>query len=301
MPQHFLTLLDLAGEDLVRLIARGCEFRRMHAQGRIYQPLKGRVLLMLFEAASSRTRVSFEAGMSSLGGHAVNMAPGDSQLGRGEPLQDTAKALSGMIDAVAIRTLNHERLETFAAAASVPVINAMTDRSHPCQLLADMQTFKELRGDIRGRRVAFVGDGHNMCLSYAEAAAQFGFELKIATPGGMEPVLPSWADAVEVGNSPAQAVRGADLVVTDVWASLGHDAEREARVARFAGFQVTPRLLDCASKDALFMHCLPAHHGEEVAAGLFEDSRAVIWREAHNRRYAQQALLEFLLLQRTKV
>lgn len=297
MPQHFLTLLDLGGEDLRRLIARGGELRRMHQEGRVYQPLKGKVLLMIFEAASSRTRVSFEAGMSFLGGHAINMAPGDSQLGRGESLQDTAKALSGMIDAVSIRTLDHQRLEAFAAAASVPVINAMTNRSHPCQLLADMQTFFELRGDIAGKRVAFIGDGYNLCLSYVEASVQFGFDLVIATPIGMEPHLPHWGKAVEVCNAPEVAVRRADLVVTDVWASLGQDAEREAKVARFEGFQVTPGLLDRATKEVLLMHCLPAHHGEEISHGLFEDPRAVVWHEAHNRRYAQQALLERLLLQ----
>ena len=296
MPQHFLTLLDLSREDLRSLVARGSEFRRLHQEGQIYQPLKGKVLLMVFEAASSRTRVAFESGMSFLGGHAINMAPGDSQLGRGEPIEDTARALSGMIDAVAIRTLDHERLESFAAAASVPVINAMTARSHPCQLLADMQAFVEFRGDITDRRVAFIGDGYNMCRSYIEASAQFDFDLVIATPEGMEPDVPSWAARVEICPSPEDAVAGADLVVTDVWASIGHDDEREARIARFEGFQVTSRLLDLAKNDALFMHCLPAHHGEEVVEGLFDDPRAVVWHEAHNRRYAQQALLEKLIL-----
>ena len=295
MPQHFLTLLDLSRQDLLSLVARGSEFRRLHQEGQIYQPLKGKVLLMVFEAASSRTRVAFESGMSFLGGHAINMAPGDSQLGRGEPIEDTARALSGMIDAVAIRTVDHERLEIFAAAASVPVINAMTARSHPCQLLADMQAFIELRGDIASRRVAFVGDGYNMCCSYIEASAQFDFDLVIATPEGMDPEVPSWAGRVEVCRSPEKAVKNADLVVTDVWSSIGHDDEREARIARFGGFQVTSELLDLAKKDALFMHCLPAHHGEEVAEGLFDDPRAVVWHEAHNRRYAQQALLEKLL------
>lgn len=295
MPQHFLTLFDFSREELRGLVARGSEFRRLHQEGETYQPLQGKVLLMIFEAASSRTRVAFEAGMSALGGHAINMAPGDSQLGRGEPIEDTAKALSGMIDAVAIRTLDHQRLETFAALASVPVINAMTGVSHPCQLLADMQAFIELRGDIAGRRVAFVGDGYNMCLSYIEASARFDFDLIIATPEGMEPEVPSWAARVEVCRSPEHAVTGADLVVTDVWSSIGHDDEREARIARFEGFQVTPDLLDLAQKEALFMHCLPAHHGEEIARGLFDDPRSVVWHEAHNRRYAQQALLEKLL------
>lgn len=296
MPQHFLTLLDFPSEELRRLVARGSEFRRLHQQGQVHQPLKGKVLLMIFEAASSRTRVAFESGMSALGGHAINMAPAHSQLGRGEPLEDTARALSGMVDAVTIRTLDHVRLEKFAVSASVPVINAMTDRSHPCQLLADMQAFVELRGDIAGRRVAFIGDGYNMCLSYIEASERFEFDLTIATPAGMEPEIPCWARRAEVCQSPQRAVEGADLVVTDVWSSIGHEDEREARTARFEGFQVTAELLDRANKDVLFMHCLPAHHGEEIATGLFDDPRSVVWHEAHNRRYAQQALLEKLLL-----
>ncbi len=296
MKQHFLTLFDFSREDLARLLARGIEFRRLHKQRHICQPLEGRVLLMIFEAASSRTRVAFESGMASLGGHAINMVPADSQLGRGEPLEDTARALAGMIDAVAIRTLKHERLEAFAAAAAVPVINAMTDRSHPCQLLADMQTYLELRGEIADKRVAFVGDGHNMCRSYIEASVQFDFDLMIATPQGMEPDMPSRATRVDLCHSPQTAVKDADLVVTDVWASIGQDDEREARVARFQGFQVTAELLDLAKPDALFMHCLPAHHGEEIGAGLLADPRSVVWHEAHNRRYAQQALLEKLIL-----
>jgi len=296
MSSHFLTLLDFSSDELRALIARGGEFRRLHQQGRVYQPLKGKVLLMIFEAASSRTRVAFESGMSSLGGHAINLAPSDSQLGRGEPIADTAKALSGMVDAIAIRTIDHERLQAFAAAASVPVINAMSARSHPCQLLADMQAYFELRGDIRGRRVAFVGDGYNMCLSYIEASQQFDFELIVATPEGMAPEVPAWASQVDVCNSPQDAIKGADLIVTDVWASIGHDEEREARLARFNGFQITPNLLDLAKDEALFMHCLPAHHGEEVCAGLLDDARSAVWHEAHNRRYSQQALLERLLI-----
>ena len=296
MAGHFLTLLDFSPDELRALIARGSEFRRLHEQGQIYQPLKGRVLLMIFEAASSRTRVAFEAGMSALGGHAINLAPGDSQLGRGEPIEDTARALSGMVDVISIRTIDHQRLQAFADAASVPVINAMTARSHPCQMLADMQAYFELRGDIAGKRVAFVGDGYNLCLSYIEASRQFGFDLNVAAPEGMAPELPSWAHQVDVCRSPEDAVAGADLVVTDVWTSIGHDEEREARIARFEGFQVTPALLDLAGKDTLFMHCLPAHHGEEVSPGLFDDPRSVVWREAHNRRYSQQALLEKLVL-----
>jgi len=297
MARHFLTLRDLSSDELRGLVARGSEFRRLSTQGQVYQPLKGKVLLMIFEAASSRTRVGFESGMSSLGGHAINLAPGDSQLGRGEPVVDTAKVLSGMVDVIAIRTIDHERLQAFAAVSSVPVINAMSDRSHPCQLLADMQTYSELRGEIRGKRVAFIGDGYNMCSSYIEASQQFEFDLVVATPEGMAPDMPAWADRIEVSHAPEDAVKDADLVVTDVWASIGHDQEREARIARFQGFQVTPELLDLASADVLFMHCLPAHHGEEISVGLLDDPRSVVWHEAHNRRYSQQALLEYLLLE----
>ena len=297
MARHFLTLRDLSSDELRGLVARGSEFRRLSTQGQVYQPLKGKVLLMIFEAASSRTRVGFESGMSSLGGHAINLAPGDSQLGRGEPVVDTAKVLSGMVDVIAIRTIDHERLQAFAAVSSVPVINAMSDRSHPCQLLADMQTYSELRGEIRGKRVAFIGDGYNMCSSYIEASQQFEFDLVVATPEGMAPDMPAWADRIEVSHAPEDAVKDADLVVTDVWTSIGHDQEREARIARFQGFQVTPELLDLASADVLFMHCLPAHHGEEISVGLLDDPRSVVWHEAHNRRYSQQALLEYLLLE----
>jgi len=297
MARHFLTLRDLSSDELRGLVARGSEFRRLSTQGQVYQPLKGKVLLMIFEAASSRTRVGFESGMNSLGGHAINLAPGDSQIGRGEPVVDTAKVLSGMVDVIAIRTIDHERLQAFAAVSSVPVINAMSDRSHPCQLLADMQTYSELRGEIRGKRVAFIGDGYNMCSSYIEASQQFEFDLVVATPEGMAPDMPAWADRIEVSHAPEDAVKDADLVVTDVWASIGHDQEREARIARFQGFQVTPELLDLASADVLFMHCLPAHHGEEISVGLLDDPRSVVWHEAHNRRYSQQALLEYLLLE----
>ena len=296
MARHFLTLLDFSPDELREIIARGSEFRRLHEEGRVYQPLKGRVLLMIFEAASSRTRVAFESGMSALGGHAINLAPGDSHLGRGEPIEDTAQALSGMVDVISIRTIDHARLQAFADAATVPVINAMSARSHPCQMLADMQAYFEHKGDIAGKRVAFIGDGYNLCLSYIEASKQFGFELTIAAPEGMTPEVPDWARQVQVCSAPEDAVRDADLVVTDVWSSIGHEAEREARIARFQGFQVTPALLDLASDDVLFMHCLPAHKGEEISPDLFDDPRSIVWHEAHNRRYSQQALLEKLVL-----
>ena len=296
-PRHFLTLLDFTPDELIHVVRRGVVLKEMWRQGQHYEPLKGRTLAMVFELSSTRTRVSFEAGMQQLGGHALFLSPNDSHLGRGEPVEDTARVLSEMVDAVMIRTLEHDTVERFAAASSVPVINGMTGRFHPCQLLADMQTFIEYRGDIAGTTVAFVGDGHNMCNSYVRAAGLFGFELRIATPRGHEPgpgTLP--APNVELVENPAHAVAGADLVVTDVWSSMGHEGEEAERRAAFDGYQVTPRLLDKAKPDALFMHCLPAHRGEEVSDDLLDDPRSVAWVEAGNRLHSQKALLEFLLV-----
>ena len=297
MPRHFLTLADCSPEELAALVQRAAELKAMHCRGERYQPLAGKTLAMIFDLASTRTRVAFEVGMHQLGGHALFVSQEGSQLGRGEPVEDAARVLSEMVDAVMIRTLDHEQVERFAAAASVPVVNGMTSRAHPCQLLADVQTFQELRGSIKGANVAFVGDGYNMCHSYIAAAALFGFRLKVATPAVHAPdqALIAASNNVELAASPAEAVAGADLVVTDVWASMGHDAERSERLKAFAGYQVTPQLLDLASTDVLFMHCLPAHRGEEVSADLLDDPRSVAWREAGNRLHSQKALLEFLL------
>jgi ornithine carbamoyltransferase len=242
--------------------------------------------------------VSFEAGMSQLGGHAVFLSPRDTQLGRGEPIEDTARVLSRMVDIIMIRTYEHEKLERFAAHSRVPVINALTDRCHPCQLLADIQTYIAHRGDIRGKTVAWIGDGNNMCNSYMGAAKQFGFKLNVAAPKGYEPaadVVACAGDHAEVGNDPAAAARGADLVVTDVWASMGQEEEHAARAQAFAAFQVDAKLMRLAAKDALFMHCLPAHRGEEVAAEVIDGPQSVVWDEAENRLHAQKALMELLL------
>jgi ornithine carbamoyltransferase len=298
VPRHFLSLDDCTPAELQALLARGSAFRALHAAGTVQQPLRGRTLAMVFTQNSTRTRVAFEAGMAQLGGHAIFLSPGDSQLGRGEPVEDTARVLSEMVDAITVRISDHAALERFAAAASVPVINAMTARFHPCQLLADMQTWQELRGPVAGRRAAFVGDGYNMCHSYIVAARQFGFHLSVACPAGYGPdpaLLRDNAGHVTVCADVASAVRGASLVVTDVWSSMGHEAERARRRADFAGFQVTRRLLDAAAPDVLFMHCLPAHRGEEVSDDLLDDPRAAVWREAGNRLHSQKALLEFLL------
>ncbi len=297
-PKHFLTLLDLDAGEAERLIARASELKQQRQRGENYRPFVGYSLAMVFEKSSTRTRVSFEAGMAQLGGSAIFLSPRDTQLGRGEPIEDSARVLSRMVDAVMIRTFEHETVTRFAAHSQVPVINGLTDRFHPCQLLADMQTYREHRGAIRGRRVAFVGDGNNMCHSYINAARVFGFELHIAVPQGFEPdaeLLASAPAQCSLTHDPAAAVEQADLVVTDVWASMGQESEQAERQARFAAFSVTPALMARAHPDALFMHCLPAHRGEEVSAEVIDGPQSVVWDEAENRLHAQKALLEWLL------
>jgi ornithine carbamoyltransferase len=271
----------------------------MRQRGEDYRPLVGSTLAMVFEKSSTRTRVSFEAGMAQLGGTALFLSPRDTQLGRGEPIEDSARVLSRMVDVVMIRTFHHETLMRFAAHSRVPVINGLTDRFHPCQLLADMQTYQEHRGPIRGRRVAFIGDGNNMCHSYINAARLFGFELNIACPEGFEPepeVLASAPEHCTLMHDPAEAAEHADLVVTDVWASMGQEAEEAERKARFAGFSVDAAVMTRARPGALFMHCLPAHRGEEVSAEVIDGPQSVVWDEAENRLHAQKALLELILL-----
>ena len=298
--RHFLTLTDFSSEELKGVVARAAELKNLWCKGVRYEPLKRRTLAMIFELRSTRTRVAFETGMHQLGGHALVIGPADSQLGRGEPAEDTARVLSEMVDAVVIRTLEHSQVERFAAACAVPVVNGMTNRFHPCQLLADMQTFNELRDDVAGASVAFVGDGYNMCHSYIRAAPLFGFHLRVATPRdhAPDPALALASKHVEFVDSALTAVAGADLVVTDVWSSMGHEGEETDRCAAFADYQITPALLDRAGKDVLFMHCLPAHRGEEISADLLDDPRCVAWREAGNRLHSQKALLEFLLCSR---
>ncbi len=295
--RHFLTLTDFSPEELKAVVERAAAYKAMHCKGQRHEPLKGRTLAMIFELSSTRTRVAFEAGMHQLGGHALFISPNNSQLGRGEPVEDTARVLSEMVDAVMIRTLDHGQIEGFAAAAAVPVINGMSRRFHPCQLLADVQTFNEYRGDIAGATVAFVGDGYNMCNSYIRAAGLFNFHLKVATPPdhAPDPALTMATNNVELVDSPAAAVADADLVITDVWSSMGHEGQEGDRRADFDGYQITPALLDQAADDVLFMHCLPAHRGEEISADLLDDPRSVAWVEAGNRLHSQKALLEFLL------
>lgn len=296
--RHFLTLMDLSSDELNWVIERAIELKAMQHKGVIYEPLKNRVLGMIFEKSSTRTRVSFETGMIQLGGGAIFLSPRDTQLGRGEPIEDSARVLSRMVDVVMIRTFDHEDIECFAANSRVPVINALTDDYHPCQLLADIQTFVEHRGSIKGKTVAWIGDGNNMCQSYINAAQQFDFKLRIATPEGFEPkadIVAEAQDRVLLFTDPQEAVRGAHLVATDVWASMGQEDEQQQRKAKFRNYQVSRELLDLAASDVLFMHCLPAHRGEEVSLDLLDDPRAVVWDEAENRLHSQKALLEFLL------
>lgn len=299
-PRHFLTLKDLSSEELKQLLSRATELKKIHREGTLYEPLKNRVLGMIFEKSSTRTRVSFESGMAQFGGHALFLSSRDTQLGRGEPIEDSARVISSMVDAVMIRTFEHSIVETFAQYSSVPVINALTDDYHPCQLLADMQTYQEHRGSIEGKKVVWVGDGNNMCNSYINASALLNFTLVIACPKGYEPtpsLVEENKDRVTVVHSAIDAAKDADLIVTDVFASMGQEDEQEKRLKDFEGFQVNSALMAQAHHDALFMHCLPAHRGEEVSADVMDDPDSVVWDEAENRLHAQKALLEFLLCQ----
>lgn len=296
--RHYLSLDDFDLSTFERVIERAIELKDLQRRGVPHTTLTGRTLAMLFEQPSTRTRVAFETGMTQLGGHALFLTAADTQLGRGELVEDAARVLSEMVDVVMIRTPDQEKIEAFASTATVPVINAMSRVQHPCQILADMQTFYERRGPIPGRRVAFVGDGYNLCKSYVIASHVFDFDLRVACPQGFEPDaawVARYGGRVEVGNDPEAAVENADLVVTDVWASMGHEDQQLLRLRRFQGFQVDQRLLDRARDDVLFMHCLPAHRGEEIAEDLLEDPRSVVFDEAGNRLHSQKALLEFLL------
>lgn len=300
-PRHFLTLMDVSKEELQKLITRATELKTMQYAGTTYEPFKNKMLAMIFEKSSTRTRVSFEAAMVQCGGSAIFLSPGDTQLGRGEPVEDTARVLSSMADCVMVRTYAHEKLELFAKYSKVPVINALTDLCHPCQLLADIQTYIEHRGTIQGRKVAWVGDGNNMCHSYIRAAVQFDFELTIASPVNYQPdtdLINQYQTHVNVSADPIQAATNADLISTDVWASMGQEEEQRKRAAVFKPFQVNSHLMSLAKPDALFMHCLPAHRGEEVSASVIDGAQSVVWDQAENRLHSQKALLEFLLTSR---
>jgi ornithine carbamoyltransferase len=298
--RHFLTLLDLSPVELKQLISRAIELKAEQRNGGHGSPFQNKVLGMIFEKSSTRTRVSFEAGMAQFGGQAMFLSSRDTQLGRGEPIEDSARVLSSMVDIIMIRTFGHDIIERFAQYSSVPVINALTDDFHPCQLLADVQTFVEQRGDIQGKTVSWIGDGNNMCHSYINAAKQFDFELRIACPKDFEPnaeLVAANKDRVSIVRDPKDAARDSHLLVTDVWASMGQEQEQAQRIKQFEGFQLNQDLLSIAASDALYMHCLPAHRGEEISAELMDNPNTVIWAEAENRLHAQKALMELLLTQ----
>ena len=295
-PRHFTSLLDLSSEEFHRIISRAIELKNHRDPD--YQPLKGQLLAMIFEKSSTRTRISFETGMAHFGGTATFLSPRDTQLGRGEPLQDSAKVISSMVDCIMLRTDKHKTVTTFAQHSSVPVINGLTDQEHPCQLLADMQTYFEYRGDIKGKIVTWIGDGNNMCHSYIHAAMLLDFNLNIACPNGYQP-LPEYVEAagerVRFFDAALDAAKNADLCVTDVWASMGQEEEQKQREIAFKGYQINAGIMKAAHNDALFMHCLLAHRGEEVTAEVIDGPQSVIFAEAENRLHAQKALLEFLL------
>jgi ornithine carbamoyltransferase len=295
-PRHFISLLDISASEFRGLINRAIELKNHRNPD--YQPLKGQVLAMIFEKSSTRTRISFEAGMTHFGGNALFLSSRDTQLGRGEPLEDSAKVISSMVDCIMLRTFKHETVTTFAQYSSVPVINGLTDEQHPCQLLADMQTYFEQRGDIQGKTVTWIGDGNNMCHSYIHAAMILDFKLNIAAPVGYQPdkaIADAAGNRVQFFDTALAAAKNADLIVTDVWASMGQEEEQKQRCAAFKDYQVNSGIMAAAHKDALFMHCLPAHRGEEVSAAVMDGPQSIVFAEAENRLHAQKALLEFLL------
>jgi ornithine carbamoyltransferase len=300
--RHFLQFSDFGTDEHEWIFQRAAVIKGKFKKYEKYHPLADRTMAMIFEKASTRTRVSFEAGMYQLGGSVVHLTTGDSQLGRAEPIEDSAKVISRMVDLVMIRTFGQDKIERFAEHSRVPVINGLTNEFHPCQILADIFTYIEQRGSIKGRVVAWVGDGNNMANTWLQAAELLGFTVHVSTPTGYE-VDQAVAglrsgDSYKVFKDPMEACRGADLVTTDVWTSMGFEAENEERRRAFADWCVDTEMMRAAKPDALFMHCLPAHRGEEVEADVIDGPQSVVWDEAENRMHVQKALMEYLLLGR---
>jgi ornithine carbamoyltransferase len=296
--RHFLTLNSLSRDELISIINRAEQLKKQFIAKKYETTLNNLVLGMIFEKSSTRTRVSFEAGMAQLGGHAIYLSPTGTQIGRGEPIEDTARVLSKMVDCIMLRTFEHEKIERFAEYSDVPVINGLSDSFHPCQLLADLLTFYEKRGSIEGKKVVWYGDGNNMCHSYMNAAKMLDFRLVVSGPEGFDPVpeiYQATKSNVEMERNPQEAAKNADVIVTDVWASMGQEEEQNERMQKFAKYQVNTDLMELANGDAIFMHCLPAHRGEEVSENVLEGPQSVVWEEAGNRLHSQKALLEFLL------
>lgn len=298
--KHFLQFNDFSREEFEGLFERARWIKREFKQYRRYWPLTDRTLAMIFDKQSTRTRLSFEAGMHQLGGTAIYLSTKDTQLGRGEPVEDAARVISRMVDIVMIRTFEHDNIKRFAENSRVPVINGLTDEYHPCQIMSDIFTYIEKRGSISGRTVAWIGDSNNMCSTWLQAAEVFDFTVHVSTPPGYE-IKPESAGLSSTAHykeftRPESAVKNADLVTTDVWTSMGFEAETEARKSAFADFCVDSEMMAYAKDDALFMHCLPAHRGEEVSAEVLDGPQSVVWEEAENRLHTQKALMEYLLL-----
>ena len=298
MPNNFINFDQFSQNDLQGIIDRAILLKKEHQSGLINETLKNKTLAMIFDKSSTRTRVSFEAGMTQLGGQSLFLSEKDIQLGRGEPITDSAIVISSMVDAIMLRMSSHEDIVEFSKHSSKPVINALSDESHPCQILADLMTYQEHRGSIKGKKIAWIGDGCNVCQTYMQAAAIFDFDLSIATPPGYGPsvdFIEKYKTNISYFENPSDACRGADLIVTDVWTSMGQELEIKQREAAFKGFQVDQKLMGQAKDDAIFMHCLPAYRGKEVSAEVIDGEQSVVWSEAENRLHVQKSLLLYLI------
>ena len=298
MTKNFINFDDLSHKELQGIIDRAITLKKEHKSGKINESLKNKTLAIIFDKSSTRTRVSFEAGMTQLGGESLFLSEKDIQLGRGEPITDSAIVISSMVDAVMLRLSSHKDIVEFAKHSSKPVINALSDESHPCQILADLMTYQEEKGSIQGKKIAWVGDGCNVCQTYMQAAVIFDFELSIATPVGYEPsdvFTQKYQKNINFYNNPMDASKDADIVVTDVWTSMGQESEKKQRESAFKGFQVNQELMSQAKNDAVFMHCLPAYRGIEVSSEVIDGNQSVVWSEAENRLHAQKSLLLYLI------
>ena len=298
MIKHFINFDDLSLKELQGIIDQAISLKKEHKSGQINDTLKNKTLAMIFDKSSTRTRVSFEAGMTQLGGQSLFLSEKDIQLGRGEPITDSAIVISSMVDAVMLRLSSHEDIIEFSKHSSKPVINALSDESHPCQILADLMTYQEMNGSIKNKKIAWIGDGCNVCQTYMQAAGIFDFELSIATPKGYEPselFIENYNKNINFYSDPLMACENADIIVTDVWTSMGQESEKKQRELAFTGFQVDQNMMNQAKRDAIFMHCLPAYREKEVSSEVIDGNQSVVWSEAENRLHVQKSLLLYLI------
>jgi len=298
MIKHFINFDDLSLKELQGIIDQAISLKKEHKSGQINDTLKNKTLAMIFDKSSTRTRVSFEAGMTQLGGQSLFLSEKDIQLGRGEPITDSAIVISSMVDAVMLRLSSHEDIIEFSKHSSKPVINALSDESHPCQILADLMTYQEMNGSIKNKKIAWIGDGCNVCQTYMQAAGIFDFELSIATPKGYEPselFIENYKKNINFYSDPLMACENADIIVTDVWTSMGQESEKKQRELAFTGFQVDQNMMNQAKQDAIFMHCLPAYREKEVSSEVIDGNQSVVWSEAENRLHVQKSLLLYLI------